>query len=142
MCVDGQKHYDLMKSAKDGWHFVNEKATTDVMCTMLSDAINAVYGAIPNGSFATVQRLTGLTNLPAPAGDGSAADVAMPGLSAPAEDVADTAGPLPTATTKQLARFEAVRRENQMAMDMGRTTDPQLASASPSASADTFASAC
>ncbi len=131
MCVDGQSYYDLVKSAKDGWHFVSEKATTDVMCTMLSDAINAVFRAIPNGSFATVQRLTGIVNLPAPAGDDSAAEVAMPCLSAPAEDLGNTAGPpltggCPKATPEQMARFEAVRRENQMAMDRGEPPIPNL----------------
>ena len=57
MAIDGQKYYDRMKSCPDGWHFVQEQDTIDVLVDLVQDAINAVFAAKPLGSLAVAQRL-------------------------------------------------------------------------------------
>jgi hypothetical protein len=74
MATDGRKYYEKMKSAPDGIHLAQEMDTINVMIRMLSDGVNAMFGAKPAGSFATLQRLSTIGDLTASAGglgDGS-----------------------------------------------------------------------
>ncbi len=57
MASSGRKYYELMDSAPGLVHLAQEQAAIDVMVRMLLDGINAMYGAKPAGSFATMQRL-------------------------------------------------------------------------------------
>ena len=81
------QYYDRMTSAPDGWHFAQELDTIAVLVEFLQDAVNAMYAAAPNGSFARAQRLIGEVGPSASAGDDSAAGVAATNPSASAEDL-------------------------------------------------------
>ncbi len=72
MAIGGQEYYDRMVSAPDGAHFATETDTITALVEMLQDAVDAMYAAKPNGSFARAQRLTGIVGPSASAGVDSA----------------------------------------------------------------------
>jgi hypothetical protein len=63
MATSGRQYYELMASAPDLVHLAQEQATIDVMVRMICDGVNALYGAKPAGSFATMQRLAEVDDL-------------------------------------------------------------------------------
>ena len=66
MATSGRKYYEQMDSAPDLIHLAQEQATINVMVRMICDGVNALYGAKPAGSFATMLRLAEVDDLQVP----------------------------------------------------------------------------
>ncbi len=103
MAIDGQECYDRMTSAPDGWDFATELDTIAVLVELPQNAINAMYAAKPNGSFARAQRLTGIVGPSASAGVGSAT-----APSASAEEL-EAAAAIEAAEADEMAASEPCR---------------------------------